>query len=100
MSYSNDTIMFAVRYMGKTDNAQIPSHLLKYLEETYPAAKVLEALGLPENIDEEWLLSKEYVPQNRKDLCTFHSSSFVFSPNQILKQKMDALLTFIKEHKK
>jgi hypothetical protein len=53
-------ITFEVAYKGKTDNAQIPSHLLKHLEETYPAAKVLEALGLPENIDEEWLLSKGY----------------------------------------
>jgi hypothetical protein len=53
-------ITFEVAYKGKTDNAQIPSHLLKHLEETYPADKVLEALGLPENIDEEWLLSKGY----------------------------------------
>lgn len=51
---------FNVTYKGKTDNAQIPSHLLKHLEETYPTAKVLEALGLPENIDEEWLISKGY----------------------------------------
>ena len=51
---------FDVTYKGKTDNAQIPGHLLKHLEETYPAAKVLEALGLPENIDEEWLISKGY----------------------------------------
>jgi hypothetical protein len=49
-----------VTYKGKTDNAQIPSHLLKYLEETYPAAKVLEALGLPKSITKEWMIEKGY----------------------------------------
>ena len=40
---------------GKTDNAQIPSMLQKYMEETYPDNKVLEALGLKEYIPiEEW----------------------------------------------
>lgn len=60
VSYRNDPFMFIVRYMGKTDNAQVPPHLLKHLEETYPKDKVLEALGLPEYMSEEYCLEKGY----------------------------------------
>ena len=59
-SHKNDPFMFIVRYMGKTDNAQIPPHLLKHLEETYPKEKVLEALELPEYISEEYCSEKGY----------------------------------------
>ena len=59
-SHRNDPFMFIVRYMGKTDNAQIPPHLLKHLEETYPKEKVLEALELPEYISEEYCSEKGY----------------------------------------
>jgi len=52
--------MFVVRYMGKTDNAQVPPHLLKHLEETYPEEKVLEALGLPKYMLEEYCQEKGY----------------------------------------
>lgn len=55
-----DTWLFMVRYMGKTDNAQVPPHLLKHLEETYPKEKVLEALGLPEYISGEWMDERGY----------------------------------------
>ena len=47
-AHRREPFMFVVRYMGKTDNAQIPQHLLKHLEETYPKEKVLEALELLE----------------------------------------------------
>lgn len=63
MSYGShryDPFMFIVRYMGKTDNAQIPQHLLKHLEETYPKEKVLEALGLPVYLSEEYCQEKGY----------------------------------------
>ena len=48
-------VHFTVTIKGKTDNAQIPPMLQKYMEETYPDDKVLEALGLKEWIPvEEW----------------------------------------------
>lgn len=55
-----EPFIFAVRYMGKTDNAQIPNHLLLYLKETYPKEKVLESLGLPEYLSEEYCQEKGY----------------------------------------
>ena len=58
--FVTDTWLFVVRYMGKTDNAQIPPHLLKHLEETYPEEKVLEALGLPKYISGEWMDERGY----------------------------------------
>ena len=59
-SHRNDPFMFIVRYMSKTDNAQVPPHLLKYLKETYTKEKVLEALELPEYISEEYCSEKRY----------------------------------------
>lgn len=53
-------VSFQVFYRGKTDNAQVPPHLLKYLKETYTKEKVLEALELPEYISEEYCLEKGY----------------------------------------
>ena len=48
-------VHFTVTIKGKTDNAQIPPMLQKYMEETYPDDKVLEALDLKEWIPvEEW----------------------------------------------
>lgn len=52
--------VFSVEYKGKTDNAQIPTHLLKHLKETYPEKNVLDALGLPKSITKEWLIEKGY----------------------------------------
>lgn len=46
---------FSVDYKGKTDNANIHPNLLKHLTDTYPAEKVLAALGLKDFIPvEEW----------------------------------------------
>jgi len=48
-------VKFNVRYAGKTDNAQIPPKLLKFMEENYPKEKVLASLGLKDFIPvEEW----------------------------------------------
>jgi hypothetical protein len=44
-------VHFDVTIKGKTDNAQIPKELQKYMEDNYPEEKVLETLGL-----------KEYIP--------------------------------------
>ena len=59
-SHRDAPFMFVVRYMGKTDNTQIPGHLLLHLKEKYPKEKVLEALGLPEYMSEEYCLEKGY----------------------------------------
>lgn len=55
-------VKFNVRYAGKTDNAQIPPKLLKFMEDNYPKDKVLASLGLKEFIpidkwesDHNWL---------------------------------------------
>lgn len=48
-------VEFAVRIAGKTDNAQIPPKLKKFMEENYPDEKVFAALGLKKFIPvEEW----------------------------------------------
>lgn len=48
-------VKFSVEYKGKTDNAQIPPKLLKFLQENYPKEKILASLGLEERIPvEEW----------------------------------------------
>lgn len=53
-------VLFDVTYKGKTDSAQIPKELQKYMEDNYPEEKVLEALGLKnfipvkEFIDHKW----------------------------------------------
>lgn len=63
-----DGVIFTVSYKGKTDNAQIPKELLKFMQEKYPEEKVLAALGLKKFIPvEEWetehnWLTKEQIP--------------------------------------
>ena len=48
-------VEFTVRFAGKTDNAQIPPKLQKFMEENYPDEKVFAALGLKKFIPvEEW----------------------------------------------
>ena len=48
-------VKFNVRIAGKTDNAQIPPKLLKFMEDNYPKDKVLASLGLKEFIPiDEW----------------------------------------------
>ncbi len=52
-------VAFAVRIAGKTDNAQIPPKLDKFMKENYPNDKVLAALGLKDYIPvEEWAKHK------------------------------------------
>ena len=46
-------VHFDVTIKGKTDNAQIPKELQKYMEDNYPENKVLEALGLRKYISVE-----------------------------------------------
>ena len=48
-------VTFNVEYKGKTDNAQIPPRLLKFMQDNFPEDKVLAALGLKKEIPiEEW----------------------------------------------
>ena len=55
-------VKFNVRFAGKTDNAQIPPKLLKYMEEKYPKEKVLASLGLKEFIPvEEWEIDHNWL---------------------------------------
>ena len=52
-------VEFTVRFAGKTDNAQIPPKLQKFMEENYPDGKVFAALGLKKFIPvEEWVEHK------------------------------------------
>lgn len=54
-----DGVEFTVRFAGKTDNAQIPPKLQKFMEENYPDEKVFSALGLKKFIPvEEWVEHK------------------------------------------
>ena len=52
-------VEFTVRFAGKTDNAQIPPKLQKFMEENYPDETVFAALGLKKFIPvEEWVEHK------------------------------------------
>lgn len=49
-------VRFNAVYKGKTDNAQIPPKLLKFMQDNFPEDKVLSALGLKKEIlDSEWV---------------------------------------------
>ena len=58
-------VQFDVTIKGKTDNAQIPPHLEKYMKETFTNDKVFNALGIKKYIPREewaehgWCVSKE-----------------------------------------
>lgn len=58
-------VKFNVEIKGKTDNAQIPPHLEKYMKETFTNDKVFNALSIKEYIPIEewaehgWCVSKE-----------------------------------------
>lgn len=60
-----DKIEWSVEYKGKTDNANIPQGILKYLQREATEEKVLEALGLSKVMDKSawvekgWIESKE-----------------------------------------
>ena len=49
-------VRFNVEYKGKTDNAQIPPKMLKFMQDNFPEDKVLAALGLKKEIlESEWV---------------------------------------------
>jgi hypothetical protein len=49
-------VRFNVEYKGKTDNAQMPPKLLKFMQDHFPEDKVLAALGLKKEIlESEWV---------------------------------------------
>lgn len=58
-------VKFNIEIKGKTDNAQIPPHLEKYMKETFTNDKVFASLGIKEYIPREewaehgWCVSKE-----------------------------------------
>ena len=58
-------VQFDVTFKGKTDNAQIPPHLEKYMKETFDENRVLYSLGIEKYIPIEnwaehgWCVSKE-----------------------------------------
>ena len=54
-------VSFKVEYKGKTDNANIPTHLLLFLQEKYPKEVVLNALGLKEFIPIEEFAEHKWV---------------------------------------
>lgn len=72
----NFPYMYVVNYRGKTDNAQIPPHLLKFLKETYPEDKVLEALGLPKYFDEEWMAEWGYTSIDDVNRYTIYGEGY------------------------
>ena len=52
-------VYFEVEYKGKTDNAQIPPKMLKFMQEHFPEDKVLAALGLEKEISlDNWVEHK------------------------------------------
>lgn len=58
-------VKFNIEIKGKTDNAQIPPHLDKYMKETFTNDKIFASLGIKEYIPREewaehgWCVSKE-----------------------------------------
>ena len=61
-------VYFEVEYKGKTDNAQIPPKMLKFMQEHFPEDKVLSALGLEKEIsldnwvDRKWTFDDGVTP--------------------------------------
>ena len=61
-------VEFTVRLAGKTDNAEIPPKLKKFMEENYPDEKVFAALGLRKFIpvkewaEHKWVTSDGITP--------------------------------------
>ena len=49
-----------VEYKGKSDDAQIPPHLYRFMVETFPKEKVLAALNLPEIITDAVLVERDW----------------------------------------
>lgn len=64
-------IEWTVEHKGKTDNAQIPPMLLKFLQTEYPTEKVLNALGIIKPVinfeeDADFMLEKRWGERNEK----------------------------------
>ena len=53
-------LRMVVEYKGKSDEAQIPPHLYKFMVESFPKEKVLAALDLPEIITDDVLKEKSW----------------------------------------
>ena len=53
-------LRMVVEYKGKSDEAQIPPHLYKFMVESFPKEKVLSALDLPEIITDDVLKEKSW----------------------------------------
>lgn len=84
-STGEDTgVRFKMRFAGKTDNAQIPLKLQKFMEENYPKEKVFKALGLEEEINikdwvnHKWVESDGVTPSynNIPDLYTIYGEGY------------------------
>jgi len=68
LTYTTD-ICWTVTYRGKTDNADIPKNLKAYLEMSFPAEKVVNALGLSLSmsagdeltIEKGWTIEKDGI---------------------------------------
>ena len=72
-----DAVQFMVRYMGKTDSANIHPKLMEHLMETYPAEKVLKSLGLDRIIDrQEWANHKWQTYNDIPKLYTIYGEGY------------------------
>ena len=70
-------VAFAVDYKGKTDNANVPPKLMQHLTSTYPAEKVLNALGLKSFIPyEEWADHKWQSEHDIPELYTIYGEGY------------------------
>ena len=57
-------VKFNVRIAGKTDNAQIPPKLEKFMKDNYPNDKVFESLGLKEFIPVDEFVEHKWVTED------------------------------------
>ena len=59
-------VTWSVSYKGKTDNAEVPKKLMKYLQETYTEEVILNALGLKKemSVDDDFTIEKGWVIEN------------------------------------
>ena len=77
-------VCFKVEYKGKTDNAQIPPKLLKFMQEHFPEDKVLAGLGLekqiPRNkwVEHKWTFDDGVTPNYEAipDLYTIYGEGY------------------------
>lgn len=77
-------VCFKVEYKGKTDNAQIPPKLLKFMQEHFPEDKVLAGLGLEKQIsrnkwvEHKWTFDDGVTPNYEAipDLYTIYGEGY------------------------